>query len=195
MAFFIIFIVFIIVIIFIFSSPKLSPIPYFPSQSVDLPKIIKALNLKNNQTVFDLGAGDGIVIFSAAKSSYQQKLNTKFIAVEINPVLILVLHLLRLFHPNRKNIKIVHDDIFKMNYNDFINFMNFKNFITIYLYISPWYLEKVIENCIPIKSGENFSVVSYMYPIKSLRKKPSFAKASKGKEKIIKGKNKIFIYN
>lgn len=198
MAFFIIFIVFIIVIIFIFSSSRLSPIPYFPSQSVDLPKIIKALNLKNNQTVFDLGAGDGIIIFAAAKSSYQQKLNTKFIAVEINPVLILILHLRRLFHPNRKGIKIVYGDIFNFN---FMNFTNFKNFITIYLYISPWYLEKVIENCKLVLSKveglkiENFSVVSYMYPIKSLGKKPSFAKASEGKEKIIKGKNKIFVYN
>ncbi len=180
MGFFIIFIIFIIIIIFIFSSKKFSPIPYFPSQPIDLPLIIKALNLKNNQTVFDLGAGDGIIIFAAARSSFQRKLNTKFIAVEINPILILVLHLCRLFHPNKKNIKIVYGNIFSMNYQKLLTF-NF-SLLTFYLYISPWYLEKTIEN-LKMKN-EKFTVVSYMYSIKSL----------KNKEKIIQGKNKIFIY-
>ncbi len=171
----------IVVIIILFSSPKLSPIPYFPSQPVDIPKIIKALNLKDEQIVFDLGAGDGIIIFSAANDSSQRRLNTKFVAVEINPVLILILHLRRFFHPNKKNIKIVYGDIFTMNFNKLLTF-NF-SLLTFYLYISPWYLEKVIENCkLKIK---NFNVVSYMYPIKSLKKK----------EKIIQGKNKVFVYN
>jgi len=168
------------IIIVIFSSKTLSPIPYFPSQPVDIPLIIKALNLKNNQTVIDLGAGDGIVIFEAAKSSFQKKLNTKFIAVEINPILILILHIRRLFHPNRKNITIAHDNIFKMNFYQLT--MKQWNNVTIYLYISPWYLEKTISNI--SRQLPMFSIVSYMYAVKSLKKK----------EKIIQGKNKIFIY-
>lgn len=165
----------IIVIIFLFSSKKLSPIPYFPSQPVDLPKIVKALGLKNGQTVIDLGAGDGIVIFKAAKEAYRLKLNTQFIAVEINPVLIFILHLRRLFHPNRKNIKILFGDMFNLKIQQFNN-------LTIYLYISPWFIEKTMLN---IKNQvSKFSVVSYMYPIGSL----------KNKQKIIQGKNKIFIY-
>lgn len=130
--------------------------------------------------VIDLGAGDGIVIFSAAQQSYKQKLNTKFLAVEINPILILILHLRRLFHPNKKNIKIICDDIFKMNFDKLLTFH--PSLVTFYLYISPWYLEKTIlnvKNQIP-----KFSVVSYMYPVKSMKKKESF----------IQGKNKIFIY-
>lgn len=189
----------VIVVIFFFSSPSLSPIPYFPSQSVDLPKIIKALNLKNNQTVFDLGAGDGIVIFKAAEEAFQQGLNTKFVAVEINPVLILILYLRRLFHKNRKNIKIIIGDMFKFSLSSprrrgsrlkshFNVFSRLDsplqgNDIVFYLYVSPWYIERVIKNC--KMKIENFSVVSYMYPIKSLR----------NKKKIIRGKNKIFVYN
>lgn len=165
-----------VVIIFLFSSKKFSPIPYFPSQSIDIPLIIKALKLNKDQTIIDLGAGDGIVIFSAAQQSYKQKLNTKFVAVEINPILILILHLRRLFHPNKKNIEIIRDDIFKMNFNKQLKTA------TIYLYISPWFLEKTVKNCkIKIKK---FSLVSYMYPIKSLKRKENF----------IQGKNKIFIY-
>jgi len=169
-------------IIFLFSSKTLSPIPYFPSQPVDIPLIIKALSLKNNQTVFDLGAGDGIVIFKAAEEAFQQGLNTKFVAVEINPVLILILYLCRLFHPNKKNIRIVRDDILKMNFNS--PTMKQLNNLTIYLYISPWYIEETISN---IKSQiSKFSVVSYMYPLKD---KTAFTKVT-----AVEGKNKIFIY-
>lgn len=167
-------------VILLFSSKTFSPIPYFPSQPIDMPLIIKALNLKNNQTIFDLGAGDGIVIFKAAQQAFEKKLNTQFVAVEINPVLILILHLRRLFHPNKQNIKIIQDDIFKI---DFLQpTMKQLNNVTIYLYISPWFLEKTISN---IKNQmSKFSVVSYMYEIKSLKKK----------EEIIQGKNKIFVY-
>ena len=183
MVFFITFIILITIIIVIFSSKTLSPIPYFPSQPVDISLIIKALNLKNNQTVIYLAAGDAIVIFKAADNAFRKNLNTKFIAVEINPILILILHLRRLFHPNKKNIKIVHDDIFKMNFSELT--MKQSNNVTIYLYISPWFIEKVIKNCkLKIK---NFSVVSYMYPLKNMT---AFAKAT-----VVKGKNSIFVYD
>lgn len=171
----------IFIIIFLFSSKSLSPIPYFPTQKIDLPLIINALNLHNNQIIFDLGAGDGIVIFEAAKKAFQKGLNTKFIAVEINPVLIFILHLRRLFHPNRKNIKIILDDIFKMDYK---RFSRDATRYTFYLYISPWFIEKTLRNI--QKQVSKYSVVSYMYSVKSLKKKK--------KKKIVKGKNHIFTY-
>jgi len=173
------FIIFLILgIIFIFSSPRLSPIPYFPSNKKDLPLIIKALNLKNNQAVFDLGAGDGVVIFKAAKVAFEKKLNTKFFAVEINPILILIMWIRWLFHPNNKNIKIIYDNIFKIDFKRYTLQVTRYMF---YLYISPWYLEKVIKN---LKSKvENFFLVSYFYPIPKMKVK-----------KILEGKNKVFVY-
>jgi 16S rRNA A1518/A1519 N6-dimethyltransferase RsmA/KsgA/DIM1 with predicted DNA glycosylase/AP lyase activity len=167
-----------LIIILFFSSPKLSPIPYFPSNKKDLPLIIKALNLKNNQVVFDLGAGDGIVIFEAAKKAFEKKLNTKFFAVEINPILILIMWLRWLFHPNKKNIKIVCDDIFKI---DFTSYKLQATSYKFYLYLSPWYLEKIIKNLrLKIK---NFTLVSYFYPVPKMQVK-----------KIFQGKNKVFTY-
>ena len=88
-----------------------------------------------------------------------------------------------MFHPNKKNIKIVYGDIFRMDFSRLI--IKQWNNITIYLYISPWYLEKTIENC--KLQIENLCIVSYMYP---LTNKTTFAKAS-----AVKGKNSIFIYN
>jgi len=118
-----------------------------------------------------------MVVFAAAKKALEKKLDTKFYAVEINPILVLIANLRRLFHPNKKNIKILWQDMFK------INFQTFKpaNFITFYLYISPWFLNKIMKDLqLQIKK---FSVVSYFYPLPN--KKP---------KKIFKGKNKIFVY-
>ena len=177
-----------LIIIFLFSSPHLSPIPYFPSNKKDLPLIIKALKLKNNQVVFDLGAGDGLVIFEAAKLAFERKLNTQFFAIEINPILILIMWLRWFFHLNKKNIKIIRADIFTYNFchaelasaSQILKQVQDDNMV-IYLYISPWYLEKVIKN---LKSQiKKFSLVSYFYPLPKMKPR-----------KVFQGKNKVFLY-
>lgn len=178
------FIAFLVAVLFIiialFSFPKFSPIPYFPTNKKDLKLIVKALDLKSNQVVYDLGAGDGVVIFEAAKEALKRKLNTRFIAVEINPVLLCILYTRWLFHPNRSNIKIAYGNMFNMNFNELLTF-NF-SFFTFYMYISPWHLEKTANNI--KRQLRHFNVVSYMYSIRSLQ----------SKEIIIEGKNKIFMY-
>lgn len=171
-------------IVIVFSFPKLSPIPYFPTNKKDIPLIVKTLGLRNDQTVIDLGAGDGIVIFAAAQEALKKKLNTKFMAIELNLILVLIMHLRRIFHPNRKNIRIVHDNIFSMNYSK-LSTLNFKH-LTFYMYISPWHMEKVISNLIRQLADQNFQVVSYYYPL---------PKTTKGKAaKILAGKNPVFVY-
>lgn len=187
MIFIILFVICLFVIILLFASPRFSPIPYFPTQKKDLPLIIKNFKLKNGQIIYDLGAGDGTVIFEAAKTAFERKLNTKFVAIEINPVLILILQIRKFLHPNRNNIKIIWKDLFDNNWSleigNLLGIGHWKLGIVFYLYVSPWLLEKIIKKLkLKIK---NFSVVSYMYPIKSLKRK----------EKIIKGKNSIYLYN
>lgn len=175
------FVLLIFIILIIFSFPKFSPIPYFPSNKKDLNLIIKSLNLHNNQNIIDLGAGDGIIIFYAAEAAFKRKLNTKFIAVDINPILLLVMNVKRLFHPNKRNIKIIYGNIFTMNFNYLTQ--KLPNSQTFYLYISPWHIEKTINNI--KKQLKHFAAVSYMYRIPSLSKK----------EKIICGKiHDIYTY-
>lgn len=172
------------IILIIFSFPQFSPIPYFPSNKKDLDLIIQAIKLKNNQTVIDLGAGDGIVLFEAAKTANIKKLNTQFIAVDINPLLLFVMYIRKLFHPNKRNITIRYGNMFHMKFFESCKLITkHSNHISFYLYISPWYLEKTIKNI--YSQFEHCKIISYMYPILSL----------KNKQKEIKGNiHDIFEY-
>ena len=158
--FFVALISFIAVVTYLFVSRRASPIPYFPSNKKDIKNIVQSLQLENDQIVYDLGAGDGIVIFAAATEAYRKKLNTKFVAVEINPVLIAILWFGRLLHPNRNNIKIVYEDIFSLRYK--LSTLRSKK-VVFFAYISPWFLDKVFKNTKRQVSKALF--VSYFYPI------------------------------
>ena len=48
----------------------------------DRENILKALSLEKDQTVIDLGAGDGVVIFEAAYESWRRNLDTKVLALK-----------------------------------------------------------------------------------------------------------------
>jgi 16S rRNA A1518/A1519 N6-dimethyltransferase RsmA/KsgA/DIM1 with predicted DNA glycosylase/AP lyase activity len=144
-------------------SRRLSPVPYFPSNAKDLPLILKALELKNKHIICDLGAGDGIVIFEAARKAYTKKLSTKFVAIEINPVLVLVMHIRRLFHPNRRNIRIILADMFTFDYSTMRQFSN----VTMYMYVSPWLIKKLFLRL--KKTQRNFILVSYFYEVSTLK--------------------------
>jgi hypothetical protein len=142
-----------------FLSKKLSPVPYFPSNKKDVPLIVKELNLRNNQVVYDLGAGDGAVIWAAAQYALAHSLNTRFIAVEINPILLIIMWMRRLMHPNKKNIHIMKGDMFSMKFEEGEK----KTTFTFFLYISPWYLEKAYANI--TRQKKKFDLVSYFYEL------------------------------
>ena len=181
--------VLIFIVIVIFAFPQFSPIPYFPSNGKDIPLILKALHICNDQTIIDLGAGDGVIILKAAEEAYRKKLDTQFIAVEINPILLLIISIRRLFHPNRESIKIVNADMFSMNYSSYISNLqsltaNHYPLTTFYIYISPWYIDKTVANI--TRQIKNFQLVSYFYQVKCL---PKF------KEDMKEGVHKILSYH
>lgn len=178
-----------LVILVIFTFPQFSPVPYYPTNKKDILIIIEALGLRNNQTVFDLGAGDGIVVFEAARMAVKHRLNTTFVALEINPILVFILHLRRLFHPNRNRISVIWADMFKIPLSKLSNPSTLPRAkpskpVTIFIYISPWLIEKLV---IKLKKEFNrFEVVSYFYP---LPKSTVVKKAQK-----IKGVNSLYKY-
>lgn len=162
-------------IYYFFVSRKLSPVPYFPTNKKDIPHIIKALDLKNNKVIVDLGAGDGFIIFEAANEAYNKNLSNKFYAVEINPVLVFIMNIRRFFHKNKKNIYILKRDFAKMSLRRFQNAI-------FYLYLSPKYLNIVYKK---IKAeAKNPKIISYFY---KPDKTPNYKK--------IKASNNLFFFS
>jgi len=156
--------------LFVFSSPKFSPIPYFPSNQKDMPLIIETLELRNNQIVIDFGAGDGAVVVAGATSAFTHHLNTQFIAVEINPYLLGILQIRRFFHPNRKNIHIVRFNMFKDPIDSLITLCSSKKekkIVTSYFYISPRYLVPMKERLQKVLPKS--TIVSYFYSISDMK--------------------------
>ncbi len=161
-------------------ASKFSPIPYFPTNKKDMGLIIDSLHLKDNQVIFDLGAGDGLVIFEAAYNSLKAKLDTKFVAVEVNPILVAILHIRRFSHPNRKNITIIWKDMYKVDYYEY--FRDEQTEFIFYLYISPWYLEKAAKMI--QKLDVHTRIISYFYPIHLFKEY----------EKKLEGIHKVYNY-
>ncbi len=162
----------IFVILWFFISKELSPVPYFPTNKKDLDLIVKSMSLKNNMDVIDIGAGDGRMIFYAANKASQKNLNTKFYAVEINPILILILYLKKLFHKNSQNIFIIYKDMMKLNLKKYKNPLFF-------LYLSPIYLEKIYKKI--KKEAKNPKIITYFYEIPKVKY-----------SRIIKGINNVY---
>ena len=168
-----------LILIYYLVSTKLNPVPYFPTNTKDLNTIINALNLKNEQIVIDLGAGDGKIIFETAKVANDKGLNTQFVAVDINFFLFLIMLLRRIFHPNKKNITIIWKDIFKYDFRQIIK----KNkATTIYVYFAPWINDSI--GSLIKKLPRPIKVISYYYPINNLLL-----------TKKIKGEHNIFRYD
>lgn len=147
-------------VIVIFAFPQFSPIPYFPSNAHDMDLIVQALKLKNSMTVLDLGAGDGIVIFRAADQALTRKLDTEFVAVEINPILVAILHIRRLMHPNRRRIRIIWGDLFRMDYAPLVK-QGRKALV--YIYVTPRLIPSILESV--RKTIPQFRTVSYYYSL------------------------------
>ncbi|MBI3620148.1 hypothetical protein HY214_03340 [Candidatus Roizmanbacteria bacterium] len=182
MFFFIAVFIFLVGIISLFAFPALSPVPYFPTNKKDLDLIVGAFNLPpSEKTIIDGGAGDGTVIFAAATAAFQQKKSDRFVAVEINPVLVLILQIRRFFHPNKNSITILWADMLSLPFDRLPEFKHTS--IIFYAYLSPQFLVKAV-NYFYLRC-KSFRLVSYMYPVMNSQARLL---------KKITGVNTIYVY-
>ncbi|MBN1916156.1 hypothetical protein JW796_04190 [Candidatus Dojkabacteria bacterium] len=84
--------------------------PYYPSNSRKVKKMIELADLRKGQTVADLGAGDGRVIYEASKKGVEAH------CIEINPILTLYS---RLKFRKIKNIKIINKNMWKVDLSSY----------------------------------------------------------------------------
>lgn len=84
--------------------------PFVPSSRKRHRTMIKLADLKGDEIVYDLGCGDGRLVFNAARQA------KKAIGYELSIPLYLFGNILRLFNP--KNASIRYGNIWKQNYED-----------------------------------------------------------------------------
>ena len=155
-------------------SRKFSPIPYFPTQSTDIDLILKALDLKKSDILYDLGAGDGKVILAAV-----QKYPCVVKGVEIHPLLVAIMHIRRLMSPQKNNIQVIWQSLFRLDISDAT---------VIYLYVGPYFMKQIMNKIIKDHPPKLRRIVSYWYDFQ-LDAAPQWLP----KRRKMQGKNAIHI--
>ncbi len=88
-------------------------VPFVPVSNNILKDIKEALQLKEGSVVYDLGCGDGRVLFYL----YKNNPNLKYIGVENSPFPYFLAYILNYFHKKRykSNIEIIKGDFFNID--------------------------------------------------------------------------------
>ena len=149
----------------------LSLAPWVPSREKDLKRIFKIADLKPNETFYDLGCGDGRIIFYANRN-----FQVKSIGIELALPLFLICKIRQIFHSN-KNILFKHKSLFKEDLS---------KADVIYVFALPKTLEKKLKQKLEKELKPRARVISYCFSIKGL--KPKFV------DKPNKKDNSIYLY-
>lgn len=127
MMFFVLIVIFSIIF---FSTPLFSRIPFVPCRKKVLNKIVDTLKLQDNSVLYDLGCGDGRILFSVAKKNK----NISCIGVEIAPFPYLLAKIKKFFSGS-KNVTILYGNLFKTDISPATH---------IFLYLFPKILDELL---------------------------------------------------
>ena len=128
--------------------------PFVPCKKRELPRIFEVIGLKNNEVFYDLGCGDGRVVFYAA-----QHFPVKAIGVEMSFLFFFYCWVKRIFLSDKRNI------IFKLR-NLFYEDLSKAD--AIYVYGMPKVLEKRLRYKLEKELKKGARVIAYGFPIKGL---------------------------
>jgi predicted RNA methylase len=88
-------------------------IPFVPTPLYAIPLIAEKLAIRKNDVVYDIGCGNGRLIFYCAKRNP----DAKFIGIELNPLLCTWMRL-RKFFTRAQNVEIRQENIFSTDISD-----------------------------------------------------------------------------
>ncbi len=94
-------------------TPLFSRVPFIPVRKNVLDNIISSLNLSNQSVLYDLGCGDGRILFSASKIFP----GIKCIGIERAPFPYLCAKIFQAFSRNKK-VSILYGNMFKKDISD-----------------------------------------------------------------------------
>jgi len=152
----IIFIIFLLFCVVSVLLSSLSMAPWLPSRKRDLPRIAKLAALKPGEIFYDLGCGDGRILFYLVKES-----KAKGIGIELSFTFFLICQI-RKFFLKRKNLIFKWKNLFKED---------IPQADLIYVFALPESLEKRLKLKFEKELKPGSRVISYSFKINGLEPK------------------------
>ncbi len=149
----------------------ISVAPWVPTKKNDLEKIFNLADLKPGEVFYELGSGDGRVVFFV-----QDKFKVKATGLETAIPLVLYCKLIAFFKRN-KEVVFKHKSMFKENLSQAD---------VVYTYLLPKTLEKRLKDKFKKELKPGARVVSYVFSIKGLEPEV--------KERIRENGSLVYIY-
>lgn len=141
--------------------------PYVPSRKKIVNKMIDLANLKEDDKVFDLGCGDGRIVFAA------ENYTRNCIGIDISPPVILWAKIKRFFLKKKSQLKI----------GNFFHIKEVKEADVIFLFLFPQLMKKFYKEIYPhLKKGTR--IISHAFIIDELQPKKALLRKKTGHASI-----------
>lgn len=125
--------------------------PFVPSQKNASQKMVAMANISPSDIVYDLGSGDGRLLFMAAQRKPQ-----KIIGLEINILLVIVTNIRLLLSPYRSLIQCKWRNFWSVDISD-------AN--VVFVYLLPWKMEALSKKLKKeLKPGSRIISNSFLFP-------------------------------
>jgi cyclopropane fatty-acyl-phospholipid synthase-like methyltransferase len=126
-----------------------SDVPYVPVKRKTFKKGIEILGIQTNDSVLEIGSGDGRNLLSLSK----QYPNINFVGIEIHPALYLISNIKKIIC-RRKNIKFIKQDAYK--------FEEYGKFNKIFFYMYSGFSDKFMK-AIEDQIKKNTEIISLVF--------------------------------
>ena len=124
--------------------------PFVPATNSTARAMIELARIKPGEIVYDLGSGDGKVLFLAAKKG------ATAYGFEINPVLVLYTRVRALFSPFRSSVRVLWKDLWVAQVDE-------AN--VVFIYLLPWRMKELQRKLTKsLKPGTRIVSNSFMFP-------------------------------
>ncbi len=124
--------------------------PFVPTTSKTAASMLRLARIKRGMKVYDLGSGDGKLLFLAAKQG------AIAVGLEINPFLVLYSNIRSFFSPYRHTVHTQWRNFWKADLSDAD---------VVFIYLLPWRMEKLQEKLQQkLKKGTLVISNSFIFP-------------------------------
>lgn len=124
--------------------------PFVPSSNTSVAAMIGAAKIKRGMTVYDIGSGDGRVLFAAARKG------ANAVGIEINPFLVLYVRILALFSPYRRSIRVIWGNLWTTDVSPAD---------VVFVYLIPWKMRQLADKLEKeLKPSARVVSNSFMFP-------------------------------